>query len=99
MQTIKTVELIPWPSAELQENMEFESVTSGGNFIFNFKWLDGKWNLWVTLPNGEVRQASVYPNVVSWTGYGDYGLLIKANMEELDRSSLFMSEVYLLTWQ
>lgn len=99
MQSTKQIEIIPWPSIEVQENFQFEAVTSGGNFIFQFKWLNDKWYLWVTLPTGEVRQASVYPNVISWSGFNDYGLMIQSSMESIDYSSLFLAEIYLLTWQ
>lgn len=98
MQTIETKELIPFPSGDVAANFKFDCSTTLGNFTFHFKWLNDRWNLWVTLPSGEVRQAGVYPGVMSWSEFNDYGLIIKTNMESIDFNSLFATEMYLVKW-
>ena len=98
MQTVKTREKVGWPSGELTDNFEFSCSTEGGVFTFHFKWLNNRWNLWVTLPDGDVRQAGVIPNVVSWSESKNYGLLFKSVLEAVDYNSLFMTELYILTW-
>ena len=98
MQTIDTTELLPFPSSNISENFTFECSTTYGVFIFHFKWLNNRWNLWVTLPSGEVRQAGVYPGVMSWSEFSDYGLIFQTNMESIDYNSLFATEMYLIKW-
>lgn len=98
MKEIKQIELIPFPNVDIQENFKFDCVTSGGNFTFLFKWLNDRWNVWVTLPDGNVREAGVCPNIRNWTGHNDYGLYFKTSLPTIDFSSLFLTELYLITW-
>ena len=98
MQTIDTKELIAFPGGNVAENFSFDCSTTYGNFTFHFKWLNEKWNLWVTLPDEEVRQAGVIPGITSWSEFSDYGLLFTSNMESIDYNSLFSTEMYLIKW-
>lgn len=98
MQTIKNKELVPFPNTELMDNFSFECTAEAGNFTFHFKWLNDRWNLWVTLPDGEERQAGVQPGAVSWSEFGDYGIVFETDMDVIDYNSLFLTELYLLTW-
>lgn len=98
MQTVKLKERVPFPSGDLVENFSFSCNASGGNFSFHFKWLNDRWNVWVTLPDGRVRQAGVLPGVVSWSESMDYGLVFETSLEHIDYSSLFLTELYILTW-
>lgn len=84
---------------EVSDNFKFEAITAAGTFTFKFKWLNERWNCWVTFPDGSVREAGVYPGVVSWSGFKDHGLLFRANTAALDYDNLLLSEIYLLTWQ
>ena len=99
MQEVKQYELVSWPNSEIQENFEFDTIASGGTFSFHFKWFNDRWNLWVTLPDGSKRQAGVYPGVVSWSGYSDYGILFNTSLSEIDFNSLMLTELYIVTWQ
>lgn len=98
MKDAKRIEKIDWPNFELVDNFEFDTISISGNFKFHFRWLNGRWNLWVTIPDGTVREAGVYPGVVSWSGFNDYGLLVKSNLAEIDKSSLTLAEIYIITW-
>lgn len=98
MQTVKTKELVPFPNTDLAENFEFSCSASEGIFKFHFKWLNDRWNLWVTLPDGEVRQAGVLPGVVSWSEASKFGLVFETALEAIDYSSLFLTELYILVW-
>lgn len=98
MQTEKQRELIPFPTSEPADNFQFNCAAEAGLFSFHFKWLNDKWNLWVTLPDGTVRQAGTEPGVISWSEFDDFGLVIKSDMETIDKSSLFLTEMYLITW-
>lgn len=98
MQTIDKAELVPFPSAEPAENFKFDCTAEAGNFTFHFKWLNNRWNLWVTLPTGEVREAGVQPGVTSWSQFSDYGIYFKYDASEIDFNSLFLTELYLITW-
>ena len=98
MQTVNTKELINFPGGRIAENFTFGCSTTNGEFKFHFNWLNGRWNLWVTLPSGEVRQAGVYPGVISWSEFSDYGLVFEINMESIDYKTLFNTEMYLIKW-
>ena len=99
MQTVKNKERVPFPSGDLVENFEFSCSAQAGVFNFHFKWLNGRWNVWVTLPDGRVRQGGVLPNVPSWSEATDYGLVFETALPVIDYSSLFMTEMYILTWE
>lgn len=98
MQTVKTKERVPFPNGDIAENFEFSCSAESGVFNFHFKWLNNRWNLWVTLPDGKVRQAGVQPGVISWSGSREYGLVFETNLPVIDFNSLFMTELYILTW-
>lgn len=99
MQTVKQKELVQFPSSEIQENFKFDVMASAGTFTFHFKWLNDRWNLWVTLPSGEVREAGVQPNVISWSGFSDYGIQVRTSLPQIDYNSLFLTEILIITWQ
>lgn len=98
MQTIKTKELVSFPNSEITENFSFSCSAEAGMFTFHFKWLNDRWNVWVTLPDGSVRQAGVVPGVISWSECKNYGLLFESNLSTVDYKSLFLTEMYILTW-
>lgn len=96
---ITALEKIPYPDTELHENFEFECSTSYGTFLFHFKWLNERWNLWITLPDGTKREAGVYPNVINWTGASDFGLVFRTSLQEISYDLLFLTELYVIKWQ
>ena len=99
MRNIIAAEALNFPDIDLVENFQFDCTTSYGNFNFLFKWMNGRWNSWVTLPDGTIRQAGVYPNVISWTGHTDYGIVFVTDLTAIDYSSLFLTELKLLKWE
>ena len=98
MQQIKTKEKIPWPTGDYSENFEFSASGADGVFVFNFKWLNDQWNVWVQLPDGEVRQAAVLPGVISWSECTGYGLVFETSLTKIEYASLFLTELYVLKW-
>lgn len=98
MRDVKNIELVEFPDIEISDNFKFNALAEAGTFTFHFKWFNNRWNLWVTLPDGTIREAGVYPNLVSWTGNTDYGLYFQTNLAEIDKSSLNLTEIYILTW-
>lgn len=99
MRDISKVQQIPFPDSDIQENFEFSAVCDDGTFTFKFKWFNDRWNCWVTLPDGSVRQAGVYPNVISGSGHTDYGCVFSTSLEDIDYNSLFLTTLYLITWE
>lgn len=99
MKGIKEAYLCPWPSVEIQENFKFNVAVPQGTIELAFKWINDRWNCWVTLPDGTVRQAGIYPNVTSWSGFLDYGFYVKSDMQQIDFNSLFLCEVYFIVWE
>jgi len=98
MKEITKKELVPWPSAEPAENFTFTCTAEGGLFEFHFKWFNDRWNLWVTLPDGTVRQAGTEQGVTSWTGCQDWGLVIEGEMQKIAFDELYHTEMFILTW-
>lgn len=98
MQQPKIRERVPWPDGEITDNFTFSCSARGGVFEFHFKWLNDRWNVWVTLPGGEVRQAGVLPGVTSWSESKTYGLVFETNLTVIDYTSLFLTELYIITW-
>lgn len=100
MRNVDYSQKIPWPSMESPvENFTFDCVCTPGTLTFHFKWLNDRWNLWVTLPDGSIREAGVQPNVVSWSGHTDYGIYFISSLETIDFDSLFLTELYLIVWE
>ena len=98
MKNINGASLVNWPTEEVIENFEFDAIHPDGTFKFVFKWMNDRWNCWVTLPGGEKRQAGVYPNVISWSGFLDYGIVFETNLTEINFTSLLLTNLYILSW-
>lgn len=98
MKAIQNASLVHWPADEVSENFEFDVIDTDGTFKFSFKWMNDRWNVWVTLPDNSVRQAGVYPGVISWTGFLDYGLMFRTSLSEINYNSLLLTELYILKW-
>ena len=96
---IKSASKVNWPNAEPVENFSFSVNDESGVFNFKFKWLNDRWDCWVTLPDDTTRQAGVYPNVVSWSGFLDYGLVFITDLQSINFDQLYLTEVYILKWQ
>lgn len=99
MQSIQTAHKVAWPDGDINDNFSFSTVHPDGVFSFTFRYFNGHWNCWCTLPDGEVRPAGVYPGVPSWTEYTDYGLIFGTQLSEIGRDSLYMTSLYILTWE
>jgi hypothetical protein len=69
-------------------NFIFSTGLPSGKWTFRFMWFLGVWNLWVALPTGEIRQAGVYPNVASWTGFNDYYLNFVTTLDSIGQNDL-----------
>lgn len=66
----------------------FTSVLPVGPFGFKFRWFNDVWNVWVTLPSGEIRQAGGYPNSFSWTGFADYYFQFSTFLDSIGQNDL-----------
>lgn len=98
MQTIDKVEVIPFPNTDIAENFKFDCAAEAGIFTFHFKWFNDRWNLWVTLPDGSVRQAGTEPGVISWSEFNDFGLVFRTDQQAIDYNGLLQTEMNLITW-
>jgi hypothetical protein len=93
--SIKFVYPIPIPSSGNGVlNFTFNARINGMIFAFNFKYT-GKWNIYVTMPGGTIRDAALIPNVTQWSGYSDYSIycqtdLANIGVNDLDKVSLYM---------
>ena len=98
MKVVKKAEVLPFPEVEPVDNFKYEVVTETGSVTVYFKWLENRWRCWVELPTGETRQAGVFPNVINWTGFTDYGLMFMTNLSTIDYNSLFLCQMVLIQW-
>ena len=99
MNGIKAMEAVKFPDGDISDNFSFTVVHPDGVFEFHFRYMNDRWNLWVTLPSGEKRCAGVEPNVTSWVGFLDYGLIFVTDMKEITRNTLTLTTLYILTWE
>jgi len=99
MRKITALQEIPFPQIDIQDNFEFDAVCAPGTIHINFKWFSDRWHAWFTLPNGDVREAGVYPNVVTGSGHTDYGCIFVTDLASIDYNSLFLTTLYLITWE
>lgn len=92
--------LVNYPSIDpLTVAFSFQSQTPAGNFSFEFRFLGGVWNGWATLPSGEVRPFGCVPDVVDWTGFLDFGIVIVSGLPALGQGDLVASSsLYLIAW-
>ena len=86
-------------SAASTLSFSFTTNNALGTFTFVFKWLNNQWNGWCTLPTGEVRQFGCVPDVVDWTEFPDYGIVIDSALTAFNSTNLIgNATVYLLQW-
>jgi hypothetical protein len=96
--------LISYPNVDPgTENFKFSADPPLGHFTFQFMWLNGVWNGWATLPSGEVRQFGCIPDVIDWTGFTDYGVVLDTSgstgLTVLGLTDLIPhSSLYLIQW-
>jgi hypothetical protein len=102
MKTIQTAYLIALPDIGLNPAVfSFLVNTQSGVFELTYRWdvIAENWLLYVTLPDGSVRQAGVYPNTMSWTGYLDFGFYIQSDLANIGQNDLPNTAQYLVVWQ
>lgn len=98
MNTIKEAYSVEWPANEIEDNFKFSVIHPDGTFIFTFRFYNDRWNCYCELPSGEIRGVGVEPNIVSWSGFLDYGIFFETDLQTIDRNSLYLTTLYILTW-
>lgn len=69
-------------------NFIFSTTLPFGELGFKFMWLNDVWNIWVTLPSGEIRAMGGYPNAVGWTGFMDYYVQLVTTLDSIGQNDL-----------
>jgi hypothetical protein len=71
-----TPQLIQFPSVDSDTDAFSFSVNSSfGVFGIEAHWVSFMWKLYITLPSGSIREATVWPQVRTWQEFSDYMLL------------------------
>lgn len=100
MQGIKDSYNIAFPQVETPpKDFSFSTVHPDGVFKFHFRFFNERWNGWATLPTGEIRAFGIEPNVISWTGFLDYGLVFLTELPEISENNLFLTQLFLISWE
>lgn len=76
-------------------NFTFDCNLPIGNVTFQFNWIDPQWYVFVTLPDGSIRWASIVPNVYNWLGYPDYYFLFTTSLDSVGWNDLASVKMYL----
>lgn len=92
------MEDIDFPEMQVTENFTFNATVSAGTVTFQFKWINNKWNCWVTLPDKSVRAAGVIPNTTNWTGMSDYGLRFETSLQNISKEDITNTKIVFITW-
>lgn len=98
MNDTKSAVKVDFPDMDFPDDFSFDTVHPDGVFNFRFAWFNGRWNGWCKIPSGETRSFGVLPNVISWTGFPDYGIALITDLTVIDRNSLPSVELVVLTW-
>jgi hypothetical protein len=78
-------------------NFTFTTTLPFGTVAFKFMWFNEVWNIWLTLPTGEIRQMGGFPNSVDWTGFDDYYAQLVTMLDSIGQNDL--SKTTLMVYQ
>ncbi len=91
--------IVPIPDLPVNPYNFFVNVNiNSQNYVFTFMFYGERWHLWVTFPDNTRREAGIFPNVTSWTGYTDFGLTIATTLAEIGQNDLQKLTIYLVEW-
>ena len=79
-------------------NFFFTSRLPDGSYKFTFKWYLNRWNVEVVDYNGEMRFATVYPNVIAWGEYADHSLVFRTEKTAIWQNNLSDVSMYMVYW-
>jgi hypothetical protein len=55
-------------------DISFSINSSFGVFGVEAHWVNDRWRLYVTLPSGVKREATIFPGIITWKEFTDYSL-------------------------
>ena len=71
-------------------------ILPSATFECVFRWLNSVWVLFVTFPDGSIREAGVYPNVVSWKDFPDYQVVFTTDYTSIGRLDIGAIKMFML---
>lgn len=96
MRPVSRITIVNLPAVDASiYRFDFNTTTPVGALGVEFVWSD-RWHAWATLPDGSVRQFGCVPNVISWTGFTDYGVVIISDLTVIGHGDLVAGHVTLL---
>ena len=99
MRPAKEVDVINLPNIDpALISFSFSSSIAQGTFTFTFVWANGVWNLWVTMPDLSIRHSGVYPRVVNWSGFLDFGLFFDTELMAIGKTDLQGVTMAIIVW-
>jgi len=76
-------------------HFNFSAEAAGVAFSFDFWFFSDRWNVYVTLPDGTIREAVLYANVQNWVGYSDYRLVAMTDKTTIGQTDLQLIQLKL----
>lgn len=71
--------------------------TDIGTFGFRFRWNvpASRWSVFVTLPSGEIRGLGLYPKIIAWQTFTDYGIYVSTALAAIGQNDLSQLALYI----
>jgi hypothetical protein len=81
-------------------NTEFSiTLPKLGSFVFTLFFRDTSWICYVTLPDDSIRYFGLYPNVVNWKCFTDFGIFLSSSDTEITQDNIQGQIIVVLVWQ
>jgi len=95
--SVKAYYQLSLPSTTPGVNFSFIAKVNGQSYTIAMKWTT-IWNVSVTFPDGTIRVAGLFPNVMNWTGYTDFGLVGYTSLSTIGYDDLPSVTLYMVAW-
>ena len=81
-------------------SFSYNVKTPSGNFNLRYRWNTENltWAVFITMPDGSVRQSGIFPNNVNWTAYPDFGFATLSDQASIGQNDLLNVQHYIIVW-
>jgi hypothetical protein len=81
-------------------NFNFTTTIGSNSLTFYFKWSSTteRWSGWVLMPDETIRLFGVIPNIINWSRYLDYSLILSFDGQNIGSEDLLDVTVVIVEW-